>query len=37
MKVFCWQHYFLLLRSAPARQAGYAEALGFASLPLRMQ
>jgi hypothetical protein len=25
----CWQHHFLLLRSSPARQAGYAEALGF--------
>jgi hypothetical protein len=28
MKVSCWQHHFLLLPSAPARQAGYAEALG---------
>jgi hypothetical protein len=28
MKVSCWQHHFLLWRSAPARQAGYAEALG---------
>jgi hypothetical protein len=28
MKVSCWQHHFLLLRSVPARQAGYAEALG---------
>jgi hypothetical protein len=24
MKVSCWQHHFLLLRSVPARQAGYA-------------
>ena len=28
MKVSCWQHHFLLLRSAPARQAGYAGGVG---------
>jgi hypothetical protein len=28
MKVSCWQNHFLLWRSSPARQAGYAEALG---------
>jgi hypothetical protein len=28
MKVSCWQHHFLLLRSSLARQAGYAGALG---------
>jgi hypothetical protein len=28
MKVSCWQNHFLLLRSAPARQAGYAGGVG---------
>lgn len=28
MKASCWQNHFLLWRSAPARQAGYASALG---------
>ncbi len=28
MKVSCRQHHFLLVRFAPARQAGYAKALG---------
>ena len=27
MKASCWQNHFLLLRSTPARQAGYAGAL----------
>jgi hypothetical protein len=29
MKVSCWQNHFLLLRSSPARQAGYAGGVIF--------